>query len=454
MLKQLRLKKQIENLKAKRAEHDKRIGEIEKREEELAVALEEIDSASETADEDIKLIDEESDPLETEKKELEVKKSALAAEIEKLEKELEELNAAPAPEAKRSEEKTTHEGEVRNMSKIARGMKKSREERLAVLNQPEVRSFYENMRKAMETRAVTGLNLTIPQVIMDSIMDNLGEYSVLYPLVKVVKLNGTGRALVAGEAPEAVWTEMIGKLNELANTITDIEVDGYKLGGYIPLDNSLIEDSMLNLSAYVEDLLTESIAIALDKAILFGTGTKMPKGVIPAIYADYVADPLSGLRTTNIIKLSVADTTFAKIIETFKHIKRGKRGRGPITVLMNESTWLGTIVPKSLANNAAGAFVSVANQVFPGVGYKVEFSEEIPDNMLVAGDFTKYILAERAGVKGASSTEFLFTSDKTVFKASARYDGKPVKESAFVVVGLNNVDAAVSATFATDSANA
>jgi HK97 family phage major capsid protein len=451
MLKQLRLKKQIENLKAKRAEHEKRIGEIVKREEELAVAVEEIDSGSETADEDIKMIDEESEPLDNEKKELEVKKSALTAEIEKLEKELEQLNEAPKPEEKRSEEKSTHEGEVRNMSKIARG---TREQRLAVLNQPEVRAFYENMRKAMETRAVTGLNLTIPQVIMDSIMDNLGEYSVLYPLVKVVKLTGEGRALIAGEAPEAVWTEMVGKLNELANTITDIEVDGYKLGGFIPLDNSLIEDSMLNLSAYVETLLTESIAIALDKAILFGTGTKMPLGVIPAIHADYVADPLSGLRTTNIVKLSVADTTFPKIIETFKNIKRGKRGRGPITVLMNESTWLGTIVPKSLANNAAGAFVTVANQAFPGVGYKVEFSEEIPDNMLVAGDFTKYLLAERAGVKGASSTEFLFTSDKTVFKASGRFDGKPVKKSAFVVVGLNNVDAAVSAVFATDSANA
>jgi len=452
MLKQLRLKKQIEMLRNQLASHDTRLGEISAREAELTVALEEAET-----DEDLSLVDEEIKPLATEKEEIEGKKSALVQKIADLEAELGELNKAPAPspitEPDEARSNRNTEGENR-MSKRARGMRMTREQRLAYLNQPEVRSFYENIKKAVETRSITGLDLTIPQIAMDNILDDLGRYSVLYSLVKVVKLTGEGRAIIAGEAPEAIWTEMIGKINELAGLFTEVEVDGYKVGGFIPLHNSLIEDSMINLSAYVDDLLTESIAIALDKAVLYGTGTKMPLGIIPALHADYVADPVSGLRTTNIITLSVANTKFANIIQSLKFIKRGRRGRGPITILMSESTWLGTILPMSLANNASGSLVTAANQAFPGVGYKVEFVEDIPEDTLVAGDFSKYILAERSGVKGASSSEFLFTDDKTVFKATARYDGKPVRKSAFVLIGLNNVTPAVTASFAVDAANA
>lgn len=452
MLKQLRLKKQIEIMRKQLAEKEIRSTEIATREAELAVAMEECEN-----DEDLAVLDEETKPLDEEKTALEAGKSELVRKIADLEKELADLNAVPAPIAPIEDARSNNKEGENRMSKV-RGMKMNREQRLAYLNNPEVRSFYENIKKAVETRSIVGLDLTIPQIAMDTILDDLGRYSVLYDLVKVVKLTGEGRALIAGEAPEAIWTEMVGKINELAGLFTEVEVDGYKVGGFIPLHNSLIEDSMINLSNYVDDLLTESIAIALDKAILYGTGTKMPMGIIPALQADYVPVagevPASGLRLTNIITLSVANTKFANIIQSLKFIKRGRRGRGPIAMLMNESTWLGTILPLALASNAAGAFVTATNGAFPGVGYKVEFCEDIPEDTIVAGDFSKYLLAERAGVKGASSSEFLFTDDKTVFKATARYDGKPVKKAAFVLIGINNVTPVVTKSFAADAANA
>lgn len=449
-LKQLMISKKIEQRKSS-------LTELVTKQEGLSVRSAELEEALNEAktDEEIAAVEEEINKLETEESGIQEKKSILEGEITALEGELEQLNSNepknnPEPKPQPSERNKDLGGETR-----MKGNKlTTRAQVIERLNREEVRSFYSNLKQAIEKRSITGLDLTIPQIVLDSITDDLGRYSAFYDLVRVARLTGEGRAIIAGEAPEAVWTEMVGKLNELSSLFTDVEVDGYKVGGFIPLSNSLIEDSMINLASHVEELLKESIAIALDKAILYGTGTKMPLGIIPAIQADYVADPESGLRLSNIITLSVADTKFAKIIEAMKHVKRGRRGRGPITVAMNEATWLGTIVPMSLGNNAAGAFVTVSGQAFPGVGYKVVFSEEIPENNIVAGDFTKYLLAERSDVKTASSTEFLFTDDKTVFKATARYDGKPVKKSAFVVIGLNNTAPTVSATFTTDSANA
>ncbi|HAN09368.1 MAG TPA: phage major capsid protein [Clostridiales bacterium] len=451
MLKQLMLNKKIQQRKSILGGLIEKENEFKVRNQELSTSIDEAKT-----DEEITVIEEEITKLETEKTENEEKKTALEREIAGLEDELNEI-ITKGPE----KNKTSENSEERKKSNIDRGNTRMRENKLNArelvierLNKEDVRSFYTNLSQAVQKRSISGLDLTIPQILLDTITDDLGRYSVFYDLVRKAKLTGEGRAIISGEAPEAIWTEMVGKLNELASLFTDVEVDGYKVGGFIPLDNSLIEDSMVNLASHVEELLKESIAIALDKAILYGTGTKMPLGIVPAIHADFVDDdPDKGLRTTNIITLSVADTKFAKIIEAMKFIKRGRRGRGPITIAMNEATWLGTIVPMSLASNASGAFVTVSGQAFPGVGYKVVFSEEIPENNIIAGDFTKYLLAERADVKTASSTEFLFTSDKTVFKATARYDGKPVRKGAFVLIGLNNTAPTVAATFATDAAN-
>lgn len=455
-LKQLMISKKIEQRKASLTELLTREEGLKTRSAEIETALGEAET-----DEEIAAVEEEINKIDTEKADVEEKKSKLEGEISALEGELEQLNSKepknnpePTPQPLVVERNKDLGGETRMKGR----KQQARAQIVERLNREEVRSFYSNLKEAVEKRTITGLDLTIPQILLDTITDDLGRYSVFYDLVRVAPLTGEGRAIIAGEAPEAIWTEMVGKLNELSSLFTDIEVDGYKVGGFIPLDNSLIEDSMVNLASHVEELLKESIAIALDKAILYGTGTKMPLGIVPAIQADFIdgvdPEPDTGLRTTNIITLTVADTKFAKIIEAMKHIKRGRRGRGPITVAMNESTWLGTIVPMSLGNNAAGAFVTVSNQAFPGVGYKVVFCEEIPENNLIVGDFSKYLLAQRSDIKSASSTEVQFIEDKTLFKATARYDGKPVRKSAFVVIGLNNTAPTVSAEFKPDAANA
>jgi len=447
-LKKLMTIKKIEQRKASLAELQQREAELTTRAAELEAAIEEAKT-----DEEMATVEENITQLDTDKADLEEKKTTLEGEIADLEGELEKLNSKdpvndPVPAADPvAAEQIERNKNLGGEQRMAANKLTKRGQIIERLNKEEVRSFYVNLKQAVEQRSISGLDLTIPQILLDTITDDLGRYSALYDLVRLAKLTGKGRAIIAGEAPQAVWTEMVGKINELECLFTDVEVDGYKVGGFIPLDNSYIEDSMINLASHVEECLKESIAIALDKAILYGTGTKMPMGIIPAINAD------AALKTTNIVTLTIANTKFDKIIESMKNIKRGRRGRGPITVVMNESTWLGTIVPMSLGSNAAGAFVTVSGQAFPGVGYKVVFSEEVPENNILVGDFTKYLLAERSDIKGASSTEFLFTDDKTVFKATARYDGKPVRKSAFVLIGLNGTTPAVSASFAVDEAN-
>ena len=70
-----------------------------------------------------------------------------------------------------------------------------------------------------------------------------------------------------------------------------------------------------------------------------------------------------------------------------------------------------------------------------------------------------YLLAEREGTALDQSEHVQFIQDNTVFRGTARYDGRPVFGEAFVAINISQADLAAAptagaVTFATDSANA
>ena len=131
--------------------------------------------------------------------------------------------------------------------------------------------------------------------MLSLIRENISKYSKLISKVNLVSVPGTSRQNIMGTIPEAVWTEMCAKLNELDLSFMGVEIDGYKVGGFIPVCNAVLEDSDENLATIIIDALGQAIGYALDKAIVFGTGTKMPVGIFTRLAQE--ADP-SDPRTT------------------------------------------------------------------------------------------------------------------------------------------------------------
>ena len=95
-----------------------------------------------------------------------------------------------------------------------------------------------------------------------------------------------------------------------------------------------------------------------------------------------------------------------------------------------------TIVAESINANSGGAYVAGMANEMPVAGGKFIELEFIPDNTIVFGFFGSYVLAERAGTKLGQSEHVKFIEDNTVFKGTARYDGKPIIREAFAILGL------------------
>ena len=254
-LRQLILNKKIQERSAKITALRADEKELKDEEVELEKALDEAET-----DEEVKVVEDSADELEKKIKEK-------SDEITKLEDEKAELETELAKiEDEQPDNEEKEDGEKRKMAKKVKTRNNDVMTIRESLQIENVRSFYQNIANAMvEKRSLTGAEKVVPTEVIDRIESKLGDYSTLIGEVTVEKIGGTGRAVIAGDIPEAIWFE-VGKkaLEELEDKLDGVELDGFGLGGYVAVPNIIIENSLINLASHVEDRLAKAIAKALE----------------------------------------------------------------------------------------------------------------------------------------------------------------------------------------------
>ena len=474
------LREKLSGLTAKKDELNQKRRAMKTRENELEEAVKEITAQTEQAVKDeveaaVAEFDAEVAQLEEQQAETEQAMADLQDEIDQLQAELDEINKkVDGADADEGEAQPGAEddavGEDRSERKGRKPMNTRKlfgtaQQRAALFARDDVKQFAQRVRKlGKEKRAISGGELTIPEILLPMIREQVEEHSKLLRYVNLVSVRGTARETVMGTVTEAIWTEMCAKLNELTLSFNDVEVDGYKVGGYIPVCNALLEDNDVNLVSQILFALARAIAIAVDKAILYGVGTKMPLGIVtrltqteqPEGYSE-TARPWADLHTSNVISINATNSTGIKLYQSlmaaFGAAKK-KYGAGGKFWAMNEATHM-KLVAEALNFNANGAIVSGLNETMPVIGGDIVELDFIPDNVIIAGYGELYMMAERAGIAIGSSEHYLFVEDKTVFKGTARYDGLPVITEGFVAIGIAGATVkATDVTFTPDTANA
>ena len=429
--------------------------EFQTREAELEEAISEAES-----EEDQEAVEKLVEEFETEKEAHEEEKKKLEEEISDMESELEEIAKEPAARMKKQVKEKR--GESRTMETRKKFFGMDAQERDAFFANEEVKEFLQRARDlAIQKRTITGAELTIPTQVLELIRENVENYSKLVNRVRVRYVSGKARQNVMGAFPEAVWTEACASLNELSFGFTQTELDGYKVGGIIYICIATLEDSDYDLASEIITALGAAIGIALDKAILYGTGVKMPLGIVSRLAqdsqpSDYptVSRPWEDLSGTNLITISgkTGLALFQELAKSTKVIK-GKYSRGVKFWAMNESTYTDLMV-EAMSINAAGAIVSAQGATMPVVGGDIVVLSDdiITDGNIIVGYGDLYLLAERAGSSFARSDEYRFADDQVAFKGTARYDGAPIIAEGFAAIGIGSAPA-TDATFPGDTAN-
>lgn len=457
---------------------DKKTGELEvlrAKDAEFATREAELEQAIGEAqnEEQEQVVAEAVETFDAEKQEHEAAKAALANEVEGLEAELEKLEQIQPDvqieqrKVKQREDYHMNELNIRALPKSKRAFEAlSMERRAAIVAQPEVQEFLLQLRSMKgQKRAVSGAELTIPVVFLELIAENMYRYSKLLNRVRVRNVNGETRQTIAGTIPEAVWTEMCAALNELSFAFNQITLDGYKVAGFVPVCNSILEDSDIGLASWIVEMLSESIGLAMDKAILYGKGaaSKMPLGIVTRLAqtakpADYPANAPAwvDLHTSNILKIG-GDSSSGAAFWSELMLATGntytRYSRGNQFWAMNSKTYA-QLKSKLITFTATGDIVANLFGTLPVVNGDVDILEFMPDGDIVGGYGDLYLLAMRSGMTIESDASgIFFIQDNTVFRGKQRADGQPIIPGAFVAININNQDVTTVMDFEADTAN-
>lgn len=371
-------------------------------------------------DEDLALVEAEITSIETEQATIDEERKTVEQEITQLELDLQEVeNRSKETNVKT---KKTNAGAEKRMNKLqVRELLRTGE----YYNRPEVIEFFEKFKNL---RAVTGSDLTIPDVVINRIMDLLGDFSTLYPIVDKVRVSGTARVLIDTDDTPAVWTEMGAPLTVAdTGTITSIIFDGYKVGKVTFLDNHILQDSLVNLEEYVSRKIAKAIGRALDVAILSGTGDagKQPTGILPSLPAE------------NRVTVA-ADATLAEIVAPLSLVDTGEDSVGQISAVMRRSTYYARFLAFSINVDGNGNTVGkLPNLNQPDLlGLPIVFNNTMAPDTVLYGEFEKYTLVERENITVDSSEMPRYIEDQHTFRGKGRFDGRPTKPEAFCLVTI------------------
>lgn len=472
-LRQVVLSKRIAEKQASLAKLNEEREELARKREALVTREAELEAAvnevtDETSEEDRAALDTALSEFEAQTKEADEAEAANAqaitdtqGEIDGLQRELEELKARLTADKPAHTEPTERK---ENKTMTQRLFNLSTEQTRDFFANDGVKGFLGEVRAAIrEKRSLTNVGLTIPDIMLGMVREEVYRQSKLLRFVMLRHVGGTSRVNIMGRIPEGVWTEMCATINEVDLSFSQEEVDGYKVGAAVIVCNAILEDSDIALASEIISAISTAIAKAVDKAILFGTGTKMPVGIATRLAATSQpawwgtnAPAFTDLHETNIVKLNAMTAVGVAFFQTLVvtlGIAKPKYSSDGLFWVMNRKTHL-DILAKSMAYNANAALVANTNlmPIIGGTIVEVE-DDELADYEIIGGFGGNYLMAERAGVQLASSTEYRFLQDQTAFKGTARYDGKPLAGEAFVIVNYANVDPTTAKTFPTDYAN-
>lgn len=469
-LKQIMLSRKIEQKKEELRTLMEKDSAFQTREAELEQAI-----AEAVTEEEQKAVEEEVNAFDSEKTAHEEAKDALKNEISGLEEELAAYEVdPPAPERHDNKEKKVRTSRMKvdvNIRSLPMGKRAfdalPMETRESIIQREDVKDFLAKLRSMKgNSRAIQGGDLEIPVVFLDLISENMYRYSKLLRRVRVRTVPGQARQTIAGTVPEAIWTEMCGAINELTFQFNQVTLDGFKVAGYVPVCNSLLEDTVsnLDLASWVIEMLSEAIGLAEDKAILYGKGaaSHMPLGIVTRLAQDSAPDGYpanaptwQNLSKTNIIKIDGTSLTGAEFWSQLVLAAGNtftKYSRGEMFWAMNSKTYA-QLRSKLITFTATGDIVANLYGTLPIVTGDVDILEFMPDGDIVGGYGDLYLWADRASMQIESSEHVQFIQDNTVFRGKARADGMPIIPGAFVAININNAAVTTAMDFAADTAN-
>ena len=278
-----------------------------------------------------------------------------------------------------------------------------------------------------------GTEALVPPTVIERVFEDLVQNHELLSEITFVNVGAlTEWILKKGDIQTAFWGKLCAAHKELLDEgFETIKIEEYKLSAFMPVCKVMLDLGPTWLDRYVRTVLVESLKIALELAIVRGTGKDQPVGMMKDL-----------LTVTGGVHADKADTGKLKDLNpyTLGNImalltKDGKRNPSNVLLIVNPVDYWSKIYGYTTRPNMDGTYTY---NVLPIPG-KIVKSNAVPKGKLIAGMAKDYFL----GLGGAQRLDVYDQTraieDEDLYIAKMYANGRAEENESFLVYDISEM---------------
>jgi len=302
----------------------------------------------------------------------------------------------------------------------------------------EEKEFY---NEVITTGGFEGAEKLMPATIFDRVFEDLRKEHPLLSEIDFKNTTGVTEWITRKGSIEAAWwgklTDAIEKKLEMA--FQKEETGLYKLSAYIPVAKAMLDLGPQWLDRFVREVMFESIALALEMAIVNGDGDGKPIGmsrdlegaVVDGVYPKKTAQLLTDLEPATLGRKVMAPLT-----------KDGARNVSRVIIIANPLDYwerlFDKLIRKDADNNPTYDVVNLPANV------KIVKTVAATKGELLVGDPRDYFMGVGSTQKIDYSDHYKFLEDERTYITKQYANGKPIDNDSFLLFNISNMSPAVN----------
>ncbi|OOR26156.1 phage major capsid protein [Bacillus cereus] len=279
-----------------------------------------------------------------------------------------------------------------------------------------------------------GTEALVPPTVIERVFEELTQSHELLNEINFVNVGAlTEWILKKGDVQTAFWGKLCAAHKELLDEgFETINIEQFKLSAFMPVCKSMLDLGPTWLDRYVRTVLVESLKIALELAIVAGTGKDQPIGMLKDLLTvtnGVHADKAVAGALTNFSPFTLGNKIMAPLT------KDGKRNPENVLLIVNPVDYWAKIYGYTTRPNADGTY---AYNVLPIPG-KIVKSHAVPKGKLIAGMAKDYFL----GLGGAQRLDVYDQTraieDEDLYIAKMYANGRAEENESFLVYDISGM---------------
>lgn len=276
----------------------------------------------------------------------------------------------------------------------------------------------------------------MPESIIEDVFKYMVEEHPLLAKVNAVYASYSTKWIVNNHAKQsAQWGEIDAEIQkEIKGAFRAIDLKQHKLSAFAQIPMGILDLGKTFLDAYIRKALAESVANALEQAIVNGDGSNCPVGLMKAttgavdgVHQDKEAQAITEFSPAQI------NAVVAKIAQTEGGVMRNVN---QVQLLVNNQDYLTKVLPAVQRLNLQGQYVQ--EMPFPT---EIIICNQVPSGKAIMCKLDDYFLGVANGKDGQIefSDEYRFLEDQRTFRVKMYATGMPLDNNVAQVLDISGL---------------